>query len=124
VTPEDPLPGLRKHFRPEFLNRIDEIVVFRELTADDIAAIVDIQVRHLERRLAERKIGVKLTPGARERLAQEGFDPAFGARPLKRVIQRQIENPLALAILEGRFKEGDVVTVKAGKGEAFELARA
>jgi ATP-dependent Clp protease ATP-binding subunit ClpB len=125
VDRKNPIPELRRHFRPEFLNRIDETVVFRSLSEDDIEKIVDIQVRHLQKRLEERKIGLKLTKGAREQLAKEGYDPAFGARPLKRLIQKKIENPLALEILSGKFKEGDVVEVKLAKNEeAFEFAAA
>jgi ATP-dependent Clp protease ATP-binding subunit ClpB len=125
VDRENPLRELRKHFRPEFLNRIDETVVFRSLSEDDIEKIVDIQVRHLQRRLEERKIQLKLSKEAREQLAKEGYDPAFGARPLKRLIQKKLENPLALEILAGRFKEGDRVEVKlAKKDDAFEFAAA
>ncbi|HEY3225958.1 MAG TPA: AAA family ATPase, partial [Planctomycetota bacterium] len=125
VDRHNPLPELRRHFRPEFLNRIDETVVFHPLNEDDIEKIVDIQIRHLQRRLGERKITLKLSPAAREQLAREGYDPAFGARPLKRLIQKKIENPLALEILAGKFKEGDVVEVKVAKNEeSFEFAAA
>ena len=125
VDRDNPLRELRNHFRPEFLNRIDETVVFRPLNEDDIEKIVDIQVRYLQNRLAERKIALKLSKEAREQLAKEGYDPAFGARPLKRLIQKKLENPLALEILAGKFKEGDSVEVKlAKKDESFEFARA
>ncbi|HKS16819.1 MAG TPA: AAA family ATPase, partial [Planctomycetota bacterium] len=125
VDRENPLRELKKHFRPEFLNRIDESVVFRSLSEDDIEKIVDIQVRHLQRRLEERKITLKLSKEAREQLAKEGYDPAFGARPLKRLIQKKLENPLALEILSGKFKEGDTVEVKlAKKDDAFVFAAA
>ncbi|MDI6690176.1 MAG: ATP-dependent chaperone ClpB [Actinomycetota bacterium] len=100
---------LKKAFRPEFLNRIDEIIIFHPLTLGDIKKIVDIQIGYLKRRLAEKKISLILSEGAKEFLAKEGFDPNFGARPLKRVIQREIQNPLSLKILEGEFKEGDCV---------------
>jgi ATP-dependent Clp protease ATP-binding subunit ClpB len=125
VDRDNPLRELKQHFRPEFLNRIDETVVFRPLNEDDIEKIVDIQLRHLHKRLEERKIGLKLSKEAREQLGKEGYDPAFGARPLKRLIQKKIENPLALEILAGKFKEGDVVEVKlAKKDESFVFAAA
>ncbi|HTF56552.1 MAG TPA: AAA family ATPase, partial [Planctomycetota bacterium] len=125
VDRKNPLQELRRHFRPEFLNRIDETVVFHPLNEDDIEKIVDIQLRQLQRRLEERKITLKLSPQAREQLAREGYDPAFGARPLKRLIQKKIENPLAIEILAGKFKEGDVVEVKLAKNvESFEFAAA
>ena len=98
-------------FKPEFLNRVDEIVRFRSLTEEDIAAVVDIQLRLLEQRLAGRRLGLEVTPAARSWLARKGYDPAFGARPLKRLIQRTISDPLALALLEGRYAEGDTVVV-------------
>ncbi|HZL72862.1 MAG TPA: AAA family ATPase, partial [Planctomycetota bacterium] len=125
VDRANPLHELRRHFRPEFLNRIDETVVFRSLSEDDIEKIVDIQVRYLQNRLAERKITLKLSKEAREQLGKEGYDPAFGARPLKRLIQKKLENPLALEILAGKFKEGDAVEVKlAKKDESFVFAAA
>jgi ATP-dependent Clp protease ATP-binding subunit ClpB len=106
------LPGdPRDFFRPEFINRVDEIVRFRELTQDDLTEIVDIQLVGLVQRLAERRIGLEVTDAAKARLAEEGFDPAFGARPLKRVIQKQLGDRLAIALLEGTFHEGDTVTV-------------
>ncbi|MBI4563768.1 MAG: AAA family ATPase, partial [Planctomycetes bacterium] len=123
VDRDDPMPELRRHFRPEFLNRIDELVVFRSLDEGDIERIVDIQIRYLRKRLEERKIELKLSDEARALLAKEGYDPVFGARPLKRLIQKRIENPLALEILAGKFKEGDVVEVKVARGEALEFAR-
>ncbi len=103
--------ALRAHFRPEFLNRVDEIIVFHALGRDELARIVDIQLRGLVRRLEERKIHVELTDAAKRWLVQEGYDPAYGARPLKRTIQRQILDPLALRVLEGQFVEGDHVKV-------------
>jgi len=103
-------------FKPEFLNRIDEIVRFRELTEDDIARIVDIQLGALSRRLAERRLTLSVTPAARSWLARRGYDPAFGARPLKRLIQREISDRLALALLEGRYADGETVTVDVGIG--------
>jgi ATP-dependent Clp protease ATP-binding subunit ClpB len=103
-------------FRPEFLNRIDEIILFRNLTKDDLLRIVDIQMRHLRNLLAERHIGLELTDAARRYLADAGFDPVYGARPLKRVIQREVQDPLALALLRGEFREGDTVRVDARDG--------
>ena len=103
---------LRHTFRPEFLNRIDEIVIFQSLGKDEIEQIVDIQLEDLRRRLAERKIELELTREAKAMLAERGYDPVFGARPLKRTIQRMIENPLAVEVLAGRFGEGDTVVVE------------
>ncbi|HET9077580.1 MAG TPA: AAA family ATPase, partial [Acidimicrobiales bacterium] len=104
-------------FKPEFINRIDEIVHFRELTEKDLAAVVDIQLRGLERRLADRRLSLVVTEAAKAWLARKGYDPAFGARPLKRLIQRAINDPLAMAILEGEYSEGDTVTVDAPMGD-------
>ncbi|AHG90674.1 ATP-dependent chaperone ClpB [Gemmatirosa kalamazoonensis] len=114
--------AMREHFRPEFLNRVDDIVLFKPLTEEHIDRIIDLQLGRLRRLLADRKLTLELTPEARELLAQEGYDPAFGARPLKRAIQRMIQNPLALAVLEGRFNEGDTIVARPdGKG-ALEFA--
>jgi ATP-dependent Clp protease ATP-binding subunit ClpB len=107
------LDALRSHFRPEFLNRVDEIIIFNSLSMEDIKQIVDIQLRHLKDRLEERKINTELTDKSKEQLAKDGFDPVYGARPLKRAIQRKIQDPLALALIEGRFKEGDKVIIDA-----------
>jgi len=109
--------ALRERFRPEFLNRVDEILTFNALTRKDIRRIVDIQVEHLSERLADRKIEIDMTDGARDLLAEQGFDPAYGARPLKRVIQRDIQDPLAMKVLDGEVREGDVVNVDAIDGE-------
>ncbi len=103
--------ALRQHFRPEFLNRVDDIIVFRPLGEAEITHIVDLQLNKLEDLLAERKLSIDLTPAAKEFLAREGYEPAFGARPLKRTIQRLLQNPLALAVLEGRFHDGDTIRV-------------
>ncbi len=117
--------AMREIFRPEFLNRIDEIVEFEPLTKEQIGEIVELQLRRVEQRLAERGLGLELTDAARETLAEAGWDPTYGARPLKRAIQRMLENPLALRLLEGEFAEGDVVHVDAADGElAFEKAAA
>ena len=101
----------REFFKPEFLNRIDEIVRFRSLTEDDLAQVVDIQLRALDRRLADRRLSLEVTDEARGWLARAGFDAAYGARPLKRLIQRRIGDALAMALLEGRYADGDTVTV-------------
>jgi ATP-dependent Clp protease ATP-binding subunit ClpB len=113
------MEALRATFRPEFLNRIDEIVTFRALGPKDIEQIVEIQMRDLRQRLAERKITVDLTPEARKTLAERGYDPVFGARPLKRAIQRMIENPLALEVLAGKFREGDHIILDTKDRETF-----
>jgi ATP-dependent Clp protease ATP-binding subunit ClpB len=109
------LGHLRAHFRPEFLNRVDDVVVFRPLTRDDIARIVELQLDRLAELLAERKLHLEVTAEARTFLAEQGYDPIYGARPLKRVIQAQIQNPLALHVLEGLFGEGDTVVVERGE---------
>ncbi|MDY6917972.1 MAG: AAA family ATPase [Chloroflexota bacterium] len=106
--------ALKKTFRPEFLNRMDEIVVFDPLNEEQILEIVDLMIKDVQKRLADRNITVELTEEAKAQLAKEGFDPVFGARPLRRTIQRQVENPLSKMILNGEFKEGDRVHVDAG----------
>jgi len=104
---------LRTTLRPEFLNRIDEVVIFRPLGRQDLDRIVDIQLDHLRKRLSDRRIGLDVTPAAKALLAREGYDPTFGARPLKRTVQRLVQDPLALKLLEREFKDGDTVTVDA-----------
>ena len=99
------------HFRPEFVNRIDDLVVFHALVREHIRKIVDIQLSYLQERLAERDIRIHLSDAARDKLADAGFDPVYGARPLKRAIQQQVENPLAQEILQGKFNPGDVIEV-------------
>ncbi|HET6770530.1 MAG TPA: ATP-dependent chaperone ClpB [Actinomycetota bacterium] len=117
------LAETRSAFRPEFLNRVDEIIVFDPLDKDEIAAIVDIQLHALGARLAERRLEIKLTDAAREYLAEKGYDPAFGARPLKRLIQKEVQDFLALALLRGEFAEGDRVVVdREGDGLSFRNA--
>jgi ATP-dependent Clp protease ATP-binding subunit ClpB len=117
------LAETRTAFRPEFLNRVDEIIVFEPLDKDEIAAIVDIQVRELSKRLAGRRLEIELTPSAKEYLAEKGYDPAFGARPLKRLIQKEVQDSLALSLLQGEFAEGDRVIVdRSGDGLAFRKA--
>jgi ATP-dependent Clp protease ATP-binding subunit ClpB len=110
---------VRQHFRPEFLNRLDEIVLFRRLQRSDMAVIVDIQLAHLRQLLADRKVVLELDDGAREWLAAEGYDPIYGARPLKRVIQRSLQNPLAGRLLEGSIKEGETVHVSADRASGL-----
>jgi len=105
------LGELRRHFRPEFLNRVDEVIVFKPLDRDELKTIVGIQLQRLESLLAERKMTLRLTDAARELIAEEGYDPSYGARPLKRSIQRLVQNPLAIRILEGEFEEGDTIVV-------------
>lgn len=102
---------LRTQLRPEFLNRIDEIIVFKPLSREQIGQIVEIQLNRLRRLLADRKISLELSPAAREKLVAEGYDPVFGARPLKRVIQQRIQNPLALYLLQGDFRDGDTILI-------------
>ncbi len=117
--------ALRAQFRPEFLNRVDEVILFRPLGPADLDRIVDLQLARVERQLSEKKLGLDVTPEAKRLVAQEGYDPAFGARPLKRAIQRLLQNPLALAVLEGRFGEGDVVRVsRAPSGAALVFEKA
>jgi ATP-dependent Clp protease ATP-binding subunit ClpB len=113
---------LRGQFKPEFLNRIDDIVVFHPLGRAELDRIVDLQLGQLTRLLAERKLTLRLTDAAKRRLGEAGYDPVFGARPLKRAVQRLLQNPLALAVLEGRFKEGDAIVADAtedGAGLVF-----
>ena len=114
---------MRDRFRPEFLNRIDEIVEFQALSREQLADIVELQLARLRGRLADRAIGLRLTDAAKEHVAEAGWDPAYGARPLKRALQRLVENPLALRLLEGEFEPGDTVVVDVRDGElAFEKA--
>jgi ATP-dependent Clp protease ATP-binding subunit ClpB len=115
---------MREHFRPEFLNRIDEIVVFEPLTRDQLGEIVELQLARLRERLADRGIAIELTDAAKEHLAEAGWDPTYGARPLKRAIQRLVENPLALRLLEGEFSDGDTVRVDLGDDDALVFERA
>ena len=105
------MDAVKAHFKPEFLNRLDELIIFHGLGMDQIKAIVGIQVKKLQKRLLERRIELQMTEKAKEWLAKEGFDPAYGARPLKRVIQKEIQDQLAMKVLEGKFKEGDTITV-------------
>ena len=108
--------ALKREFRPEFLNRIDEIIIFNPLTQDQIEEIVGLMAAEVKSRLAERDITIELSAAARQMLAKEGFDPSFGARPLRRAIQRYLENPMSKAVLAGEFREGDHILVDADKG--------
>ncbi|MFI5246285.1 MAG: AAA family ATPase, partial [Gemmatimonadales bacterium] len=115
--------ALRAHFKPEFLNRVDDIIVFHPLGEADIEHIVELQLARMDKLLAEKKITLELTPEAKRLLARDGYDPAFGARPLKRAIQRLVQNPLAMAVLEGKFKDGDRVKAVV-RGNALEFTKA
>ena len=107
------MDALRSNFRPEFLNRIDEIIIFKPLSQDQIGEIVDIQLDQVNDRLADRQIHLEVTPAAREWLADRGYDPAFGARPLKRLIQREVLDPLARLVLSGELRDGETVVIDA-----------
>ena len=111
------LGELKKAFRPEFLNRIDEVVQFKALSREQLGEIVDLQLGRLRERLAERGIELELTDAAKEAIGDAGWDPTYGARPLKRAIQRLLENPLALRLLEGDFHDGDTILVDAQNGD-------
>jgi ATP-dependent Clp protease ATP-binding subunit ClpB len=113
----DQLRGeLLEHFKPEFVNRLDDVVRFHALTREQISQIVEVQVARVVERVAQRGIALELTPAARELLGNLGYDPTYGARPLKRVIQKRLVDPLALALLEGDYREGDTVTADAVGG--------
>jgi ATP-dependent Clp protease ATP-binding subunit ClpB len=116
---------LQAHFRPEFLNRVDEIVIFHPLTKDDLKKIVDIQLERVAELMAQRNLKLEVDQKAREYLAEEGYDPNFGARPLKRTIQRELQDPLALKVVSGEVGEGDTVRVTRGpSGLTFETIAA
>jgi ATP-dependent Clp protease ATP-binding subunit ClpB len=117
VISERVMQAVRGHFRPEFLNRVDDVVVFDRLEPSQIRAIVDIQLESLIERLAERDIALVLDGDAKDLLAEMGYDPAYGARPLKRVIQRELADKLAVKLLDGSYGDGDVIEVSAGSGE-------
>ncbi len=110
------MEALREHFRPEFLNRVDEIIIFDRLDDTQITRIVEIQLQRLIKRLGQQNITFTLTDAAKKFLSREGYDPAYGARPLKRVIQKEILDPLSLEILDGKFGEGDAITADAADG--------
>jgi len=113
---------LKRHFRPEFLNRIDDIIIFHSLDEVQLAHIVEIQLKRLEKRLAQQQLTIELDKSAKQLLARDGYDPQFGARPLKRSIQEKLLDPLSLRLLEGEFKPGDTIKVGA-KGDELELKR-
>ena len=108
---------LRLAFRPEFLNRLDETILFHRLGREDVRQVVDIQIARFTKRLAQRELSLDITDAAKDFLANVGYDPTYGARPLKRAIQRHLENPLAQEILGGRYQAGDTVTVDVANGD-------
>lgn len=105
------LKDLKAHFRPEFLNRIDDIIMFHGLTAEDLKAIIEIQLQSVQKRLKSKELEFSISDAAKTKLAEIGYDPVFGARPLKRVIQRQVTDPISKAILEGKYPPGSTVKV-------------
>ena len=113
--------AVRAQFKPEFLNRLDEIVIFDPLTRDELSHIVELQVASLSKRLADRRITLEVTPAAREWLAETGYDPAYGARPLRRLVQKEIGDRLARALLAGEVLDGEKVTIDVEHGAALEL---
>ena len=108
---------LKKHFRPEFLNRVDDVIIFQSLDEDELAKIVETQLGRLEKRLAQQNLTLDVDKAAKLLIAKEGYDPQFGARPLKRAVQEMLLNPLSMKLLEGEFKPGDKVKVTAKDGE-------
>jgi len=108
---------LKKEFRPEFINRIDEIIIFHDLTPEHVLQIVGLQIKDIAKRLAEQGLSIVLTDAAHKWLADEGYEPQFGARPLRRILQRHVENPLSIRLLEGTFNSGDTVVVDAQEDE-------
>lgn len=115
------LEEMRKHFRPEFLNRVDDIVVFHSLGMEDLKHIIEIQLKQVAKRLEDRHITIELTDKAKEFLVNEGYDPKYGARPLKRTIQRRVLDPLALDVLNGRIRDGDHVVADVENGKLIFL---
>jgi ATP-dependent Clp protease ATP-binding subunit ClpB len=124
VVEAEAIAALREQFRPEFLNRVDDVIVFHPLGEEHIERIIDLQLARLRKLLGDRKLTIELTDDARRVIATDGYDPAFGARPLKRAIQRLLQNPLALAVLEGRFVEGDRILVGAARGGQLTFEKA
>jgi ATP-dependent Clp protease ATP-binding subunit ClpC len=116
-TRKDIEAELRRTFRPEFLNRIDDIVIFQQLTRAEVLRIVDLEVNKVAQRIGEKKVAIDLTAAARQWLGEQGYDPQFGARPLKRAIQHFLENPLSKRLIAGEFKDGEIVTVDVAGGE-------
>lgn len=121
---ESVLEELRDELRPEFLNRIDDVIVFKPLSREQIGEIVEIQLNRLRKLLADRKLSLELTPAARNKLADQGYDPVYGARPLKRVLQQRLQNPLAMALLQNQFKEGDTILVDLDANGNYEFKKA
>ena len=115
--------ALRGHFRPEFLNRLDDQIIFHSLRKDELRRIVSLQVERLRKRLTERKLGLSISDNATDWLADAGYDPVYGARPLKRAIQRELETPIAKAILAGRYSDGDDVNVDVQPASGSEEQR-
>lgn len=119
MTSNIPSADIKAYFRPEFINRLDEIIIFNKLTQKDIEKIVDIQLKDLAEKLKAKNIALEVDKKAKEKLAKEGYDPDFGARPLRRFIQRELQDMIALKLLEGKYKEGDKIAVsmdeKTGK---------
>jgi ATP-dependent Clp protease ATP-binding subunit ClpB len=111
------LGELKRQFKPEFLNRVDEVIIFHQLTRDQVKQIIDLQINNLKKRLSDKHIDIELSDSAKELLLQEGYDPAYGARPMKRTIQRMVLDPLAVKVLEGEFNEGDTVLVDAAEDQ-------
>jgi ATP-dependent Clp protease ATP-binding subunit ClpB len=110
------LDALRQHFRPEFLNRVDDIIVFNSLTREHLYEIVDIQLQNVAKLLKDRKVKLEVTPAVKDRIISEGYDPQYGARPMRRAIQRLIQDPLALKLITGEFTDGDTILVKTKGG--------
>ena len=111
------MDAVRAHFRPEFINRVDDIIVFHRLSPDDLRRIVELQFAEFRRRLTDRGIDIELTAESADWLAEQGYDPSYGARPLKRLLQKAVADPLAMRILEGDFTDGDTVRVAVSDGE-------
>ena len=116
--------ALKETFRPEFINRVDEVIIFQDLSLDNVKLIVDLQMREVRARLAEYNLEVTLTDAAKQWLAEHGYDPQYGARPLRRVIQRYIENPLSIQLLQGKFDAGAHIEVDYESGENLEFRTA
>ena len=117
IVQREVMDALRSHFRPEFLNRVDDIIIFHALSKAELRQIIDIQLRGLVKRLEDRKIRVELSEKAKDLIIAEAYDPTYGARPLKRTIQRRILDPLAVRVLQGDFREGDTVLIDVKGGE-------
>jgi len=115
---------LRQGFKPEFLNRVDDVIIFRPLGQEEIGRIVELQIERVKKLVQDRKLTLEITPAAKSLIATEGYDPVYGARPLKRAIQRLLQNPLAMAVLEGQYGEGDTIKVdRAKEGTALRFER-